>query len=433
MASSPDLISPSSQADIIAGPPVFPQEICNLILEHLEPIPVSVATAVQAESAQRELGYRMQRVCPAWWLGGRRIAWSRFTQFWNGDDYLINGLLTRPHLASEIREIMFQHSPLDANAVNSTSSIPTRRRATLTVVALIEMCSARLEILYFFCPADNLDLWAQATMSFMAATLSKLSLRVTVTDAADLFDLVRGLGELVRLNDLFIVIDGDREWAPSGPPEAQQKGIQSAPTSSLLPVARFTLRHPGALASRLSIAPGEVLASFLDPEQLQSLALEVSERESLDWVGAFRRLRFISLACFEAHRDPTFLPRRHHLDAPCSRKGRPAASTKYSTQLAPSPVSLGRLLDKMPPRIKFYSFGGGVFFVDDIGLPGLPRKQRPRPDVRLKINVKLKGTKVRPVALYRRTEADGTKTWSILPELILGGVKDSVGSLEEIE
>ena len=269
------------------GPPVFPQEVFDLILshlQHLEDIPFSYATALHAESAQRELGYRMQRVCSAWVIGGRRIAWSRFTYFWNADDHLINGLLERPNLAGEIRELFYERSPTSGPR-GPPASIRRRRDATLKVVELIEMCSARLETLFFDCPEDNLDLWAQVSSSVMAATLRKLDLIVNVNDEADLFILVRVLGKFVSLRDLYILYT-------EGPSSTAMTAIRPAPTSSRLPVVRFTLRQTFSNVSSPSVGPGELCASLLHPEQLQSLALNLTERDvtNFDWMGAFRRL-----------------------------------------------------------------------------------------------------------------------------------------------
>ena len=97
---------------------------------------------------------------------------------------------------------------------------------------------------------------------------------------------------------------------------------------------------------------------------------------------------------------------------------RPAGETPHGIALEPSPVSLGRLLMRMPPSIEFYSLGGGVFFVDDVGLPLVSLRRHPWPEVSLELSLKLKGTeKARPVELSRRTNTDGVQLWSIVPEV----------------
>jgi len=405
------------------GPPVFPQEVFDLILshvQHLEDIPFSYATALHAESAQRELGYRMQRVCSAWVIGGRRIAWSRFTYFWNADDHLINGLLERPNLAGEIRELFYERSPTSGPR-GPPASIRRRRDATLKVVELIEMCSARLETLFFDCPEDNLDLWAQVSSSVMASTIRKLGLVAHVNNEADLFILVRSLGEFVLLNGLFINIYSSREW----PTSTAQTTIRPAPTTSRLPVARFTLQQPFSNASGPSISPADLFASLLNPEQLQTLELDISARDmqNLDWVGAFRRLEFISLSVLDLSRGGLTTRLSFLVDTlstlPVLKtvfiEPSPAGETPHGIALEPSPVSLGRLLMRMPPSIGFYRLGGGVFFVDDVGLPLVSLRVRPSPQVSLKLSLKLKGTeKARPVELSRRTDTNGVKLWSIV-------------------
>jgi len=397
--------------------------VFDLILSHLEPVPPLYATDPHAESAQRELGYRMQRVCPAWLIGGRRIAWSRFTYFWNADDDLINGLLERPNFAGEIRELSYQYI-LMSEARGPTASIRRRRDATLKVVELIEMCSARLETLSVQMRSTSSEVpidWARIFSSTMASTLRSLSIRVSVGSEEVLVKLVRGLAAFTNLRRLILSVHGSSQWQP----RARGADVQPVLSASRLPVETLILDHWGEGPPTLPILTGELLTALLDTAKTRDLTLSLSGHkiDDLAWLGAFDHLEVVDLAA-----SPDAEPLKSQI--PFFVEGiasLPALQTVYisplpredlvnRTDLAPSPVSLGRLLIRMPPRIKRYTVGGGVFFVEDVGLPTVALEHRPRPDVRLVLSLKLKGTeKARPVELSRRTNTNGVKIWSIVP------------------
>ncbi|GAA5847013.1 hypothetical protein JCM9279_006992 [Rhodotorula babjevae] len=370
MASSPDLISPSNQEDVIVGPPVFPQEVFVLILEHLELVSASDDEALEAESAQRELGYRMQRVCSAWRLGGRRIAWSRLTCFWRADDDLIEGLLVRPELAREIRELAFR--PSSSELGGPRASIDRRRLAPDKVVKLVEMCSTRLDVLFVSTPytsPEDPTIWPRIFSSVMATALRNLSVLSLVGSEEVRVKLLRGLPACTNLRRLTLNI---LDW-----PKYQRRAWDAA---------------------------------------------------FLGWLGAFDRLEKISFVSIgQDGQLPFFVEYMASLPAleEVFFEPRPRGDVENRTTLAPSPVSLGRLLEKMPPRIKLYSVGGGLFFVDDLGLPTASLPHSPQPEVRLKLSLKLKGAqKARRVVLVRRTSANGDQLWSILPKKDKSAVGD---------
>ncbi|KPV73790.1 uncharacterized protein RHOBADRAFT_45751 [Rhodotorula graminis WP1] len=418
-----------ARAHDITGPPIFPQEIFNLILEHLENIvhPLSRDAPLEAEADQRMLGDRMKRVSPAWLTGGRRIAWSRVTCFWDVEDKLVKFLFEQPALAREIRELLFQpgeHCP--------TRTAPgDHRRQTVDVVELIKTCSGRLDKLFFVCPVGDHDLWAQVTSSVMAATLSELSLLVDYSNDALLFELRQGLAHFVRLKILGVIIETDRGLS------ARRSVAQPAPIAIRLRITRFTFEHVVKRATSSSVLASSFFAQLLEPERLHSLALKVSlqEAEQLNWIGAFRRLRFISLSC--APWSPNFRPVTAHIAlfaeaiASLPELGTvrinpaPARDLSSDSPPVPSPVPLSHLLAQMPPRIKTYRIGGGVFFTDNVGLPGIPRHQWPPPDVCLKLSLKVRRDwTARLVRMYRRTGPDHVQTWSILPENVVGPLDD---------
>ncbi|GAA5847000.1 hypothetical protein JCM9279_006985 [Rhodotorula babjevae] len=380
MASSRDLISPSSQEAVIVGPPVFPQEVFALILEHLEPVEHSARhdarlndARLKAESAQRELGYRMQRVCTAWWVLGRRIAWSSVTYFWNANDYLIEGLLMRPELAREIRELAFR--PSHSKLGGPRASIDRRRRAPDKVVKLIEMCSTRLDVLSVYTPytgPEDPTFWPRIFSSAMTTTLRDLAILARVPSEEVMVKLVRGLAAFTNVRRLTLAIFDSSGWQPR------------------------TL--DAALLGRLG-------------------AFDRLEKISFVSIGQDGQLPFFVeyMASLPALEEAFFEPR-------------PREDAEPLLTLARSPVSLGRLLEKMPPRIKLYSVGGGLFFVNDLGLPTASLPHSPQPEVRLQLSLKIDGAQMaRAAVLVRRTNANGVQLWSILPKKDNSAVGDQAG------
>ncbi|GAA5946871.1 hypothetical protein JCM3775_000932 [Rhodotorula graminis] len=402
--------------------PRLPQELINIILEHLEDIDDNVSDAshdphdvLEAESEQRELGKAIFYVCKAWRVAGRRIAYFRVTFHWEDDDEVIEWLLKNPSLAKEIRKLYF--GPPDRLIARR---LPTHRQAAVKFVELVEKCSTRLDTLACSVPVEAPALWRRIAISAAAEGLRDLLIITAVSREDGLLSLISVLSKFPGLKKLGIQLEVWPKWTPSS------GGIKSASVVTRLPVKDLTLRLNQFSGTSPVPLMGQMLAPFFIPGEVRDLNLELSEFEAanLTWIGAFDKVECVVLTSDSA--DEALGPRlAHFVDAASSLPAvkqvfidpDPDEDVENGTELVPSPVSLDRLFKSMPPLIVWYSVGGGVFFPEekDDDLPIIAFEVAPEPSVLLDLNLKLKQDKEpSPAALYRRTQADGAKTWSVL-------------------
>ncbi|GAA5847004.1 hypothetical protein JCM9279_006987 [Rhodotorula babjevae] len=397
----------------------LPRELLDQVFGHLE---LSMDSEdrpkiFKAEIKLRKLGTNVSLVCKAWHLAGRRVAWSQVTCLWD-DGRLVEFLLKDENdkIVKEIRKLVLIQ-PVQGMQ-SSTSDL--HRRAAVDFVRLVERCSTRLNVLKCRFPEEAPALWARLATATSAASLRTLELATPISSDDAFLSLSRALAKFSQLKALTVypsLCPGWQELRSSSPSEP-------APVVPALSVTDLVLYPRGDRTVQPTLAMGPHLASLLDSDQLRSLYLRTSARDAaaLTWIGQFRNLEhiFLNISMTITPRGPTISYFVEVVSSlPVVRRvfvgSDPGEDAKRGMRLEPSPISLGRLLAKLPPRVEYYNIGGGVYFVEDLGLSMVAEDRLPTPEFHLNLNLKLEQDKeARPRTIFRRTQADGRQSWSRL-------------------
>ncbi|GAA5901765.1 hypothetical protein JCM8208_003580 [Rhodotorula glutinis] len=392
--------------------PRLPQELIDLIFKHLElpERPDDYEACLEVESEQRRLGTRIECVCKAWQLAGRRIAWSRVSCTQGDDDYIFKGLLTRPQLVKEICALCSEPA--------SPSADPQSASTDLQAVELIEGCSSRLKYLAFGLAQNNPALWERVSSSTMAPTLRELDVRTWIDSEEGLLSLMRGLAKFNSVAGLHLPIIDCTTWDSS----AAFADVERPPILGHLPVETFVLSHKPWEERAGTLLASKLLIPLFNKGALRTIRLDLSKPEidNLAWVGDFCGLESLTLASTSGRLLATEFVYFIYVIASVTslkeaRIDPEPGVVEDGAALARAPVSLDDLLTLVRPSVEYLRIGGGFVFIDDkLERAYAPREHPPCPSTALDAFVKLKyENEADSIPLDRRIGPDGTQAWWI--------------------